>query len=413
MTVPWGGATIDEEAWCLRALQSVTDVDPMDPLADLTVVVPSRRRQSYLLRQICFWVHRSVQLIIVDGSEEPLGRAVRDALERQPRVSYVHDSRSMSDRLQRAGRMIDTPFAVMLGDDEFQLPSGLRESIMALRADPDLVGCMGQVVSFLPVGGFRRLTFYRAYRQMDGFEARQVEPVARVAAAFEEYTMATCYAVLTSATWRASWGSVLEYSSGHAAEIQQAMTVHLLGGFTTTNHLQMLRSIENPTDSVADAEAEGKIWFPEWWESPQFLDERDRFVGALVDVLTGRGAGSPDRLTCIEWVRDAAENFVAKNRSALELATAQLSPTNSGQQVFELVRAAVGRLPIGLNLVARKVRRASLKVFGCAAVDDYGSVSDLARSGRIDSIVFSEEVILDLQQIEKLVVEFHARRRGV
>ncbi|SVD80496.1 uncharacterized protein METZ01_LOCUS433350, partial [marine metagenome] len=84
-----------------------------------------------------------------------------------------------------------------------------------------------------------------------------------------------------------------------------------------------------------------------------------------------------------------------------------------GRQVIESVRAAFGRLPIGLNLFARRVRRGFLKVTGRAAVDDYGSISDLARRGRIDSIVFSEEVIQDLQQIEELVVEFHARRRGV
>ena len=408
--VPFGGAKVDDEAQCLAVLQSFADRDPLDLLSDLTVVVPSRQRPAYLLRQICYWVHRSVQLIIVDGSEEPLSEAVRDALKPHSRISYVHDPRSMSARLQRAGEMIETPFAVMLGDDEFQLPGGLRESLLVLQENPDLVGCMGQVVSFLPVGRFRRLTFYRGYRQMDGFEARQAKAVARVTAAFEHYTMATCYAVLTSEAWRASWGSVLDYSSGHAAEIQQAMAVHLLGGFTTTDHLQMLRSIENPTSPVADAETMGKIWFPEWWESPHFFDERQRFVEALVDVLIDSGPGSPDRVICTGWVRGAAEYFVLKNRSALELATAMSSPTRSDRQVIHLVRAAFRWLPVSVDLFFRRVRRGLLQAVGRAAMDDYGSISDLARRGRVDSILFSPDVIRDLQDVEQVVLEFHARR---
>ncbi|MBI11295.1 MAG: hypothetical protein CMM55_17405 [Rhodospirillaceae bacterium] len=411
MTVPWGGATATEEAWCLEALRSVGNVDLADPLADLTVVVPSRRRQSYLLRQIRYWSHRSVRLVIVDGSEQPLGRSVLDALKSHPRISYVHDPRSMSVRLQRAGQMIGTPFAVMLGDDEFQVPTGLRESIAVLRGNADLVGCMGQVVAFLPVGGFRRLTFHRGYRQMEGFEVCQADPADRLLAAFEEYTMATCYAVLTTSAWRSSWGAVLDYTSGHAAEIQQAMAVHLSGGFATTNHLQMLRSVENPTDPVADAEADGKIWFPEWWEGPEFSGERDRFVTVLVETSVGLDRDSPDRARCSRWITDAAAFFVDRNRAGIEQASIPMEGPGFGRRRFEKARNIVGQLPVGLDLFLRRVRRRILQAVGRGSADDYGSVQDLKRRAMADSITVSDELIRDLKEIEEVVTGFHALRR--
>ena len=133
--------------WCLDALSNpISDVPGTEvDLSMLTVVVPSLNRQSYLLRQIRFWSSSSAHLVIVDGSSSPLSDRIRSAIETHSRITYRHVVSSLPDRLGLAGGLIKTPYAVMLGDDEFHLPTGLGASLSVLKENPDLVGCMGQV----------------------------------------------------------------------------------------------------------------------------------------------------------------------------------------------------------------------------------------------------------------------------
>ncbi len=116
----------------------------------LTVVVPSLNRQDYVLRQVRYWSSSSAHLIIVDGSSSPLSDRIRSAIEAHPRITYRHVVSSLPDRLGLAGGLIKTPYAVMLGDDEFHLQTGLSASVAALEENPDLVGCTGQVLRFTP-----------------------------------------------------------------------------------------------------------------------------------------------------------------------------------------------------------------------------------------------------------------------
>ena len=64
------GTTASVEDWCLDALADQPDAgsEIRGILSDLTVVVPSRCRQDYLLRQLLFWHSSSAKLVIVDGS---------------------------------------------------------------------------------------------------------------------------------------------------------------------------------------------------------------------------------------------------------------------------------------------------------------------------------------------------------
>ena len=127
--------------WCLEALRGSNDVLPMRnvDLSKLTVVVPSKCRQDYLLRQIRYWSATSAQLIIVDGTSLPISSEVRHEVNTHPRIEYHHIPSSLNDRLHFAGGMIETPYAVMLSDDEFHLPTGLAASIRVLEGNPERI----------------------------------------------------------------------------------------------------------------------------------------------------------------------------------------------------------------------------------------------------------------------------------
>ena len=64
------GTTAAIEDWCIEALENQPRPESGSggELAYLTVVVPSRERQDYLLRQIRYWSSSPARLIIVDGS---------------------------------------------------------------------------------------------------------------------------------------------------------------------------------------------------------------------------------------------------------------------------------------------------------------------------------------------------------
>ncbi|SVC44256.1 uncharacterized protein METZ01_LOCUS297110, partial [marine metagenome] len=298
------------EDWCLDALAGHSGAEPGlgGELSNLTVIVPSRGRPDYLLRQIRYWSSSPARLIIVDGSNRPLSGRIRSAVETHPRIDYIHDLSSFADRLCLAGGLIETPYAVMLGDDEFHLPAGLSASVETLKKNEALVGCMGQVLSFSPVGLYRRVVFARAYPSLHGYSIRHAAPADRLIAAMSEYKMATCYAVLRTPTWRKSWGAIGSWGSSPAHELQQAMAVYLLGGLATTSHVQWLRSIENPSHYVSTEESDRYIYFPEWWESPRYATEQSDFVGVLAEAVGGElGVGRDE---CSEWVRAGAEAFV-------------------------------------------------------------------------------------------------------
>ena len=86
-------------------------------------------------------------------------------------------------------------------------------------------------------------------------------------------------------------------------------------------------------------------------------------------------------------------------------------PSWFGQCLVQLARSVVGRLPVGLNLAVRGIRRRSLLVLGRAVVDDYGLVSNLESRREVDELVVTEEAIQDFREIEDLVAGFHTLRR--
>jgi hypothetical protein len=317
----------------------------------------------------------------------------------------------MADRLRLAGGLIETPYAVMLGDDEFHLPAGLRASVETLEKDESLVGCMGQVLSFSPLGHYRRSLFARAYPLLDRYDISHLRPDDRLIAAMSSYNMATSYAVLRTPVWRKSWGSVEEYGSGVAAEIQQAMAVYLLGPFTTTSHVQWLRSIENPAGPVSPYEKDRRVWFPEWWESDRYGAERLTFVSRLAELVADElGA---DRDECASWVMAGAEVFVDENRSDYEFE----EPVQ--RLLARLIRAAAKMLrtvarcfPDVLFLGAKRWRGRVLRLLGRSGGNYYGTVEDLPRIFRTEDLYVASETVGEIALVEVVVREFHELRSG-
>lgn len=397
--------------WCLEALRGSNDVMPMRnvDLSKLTIVVPSKCRQDYLLRQIRYWSATSARLIIVDGTSLPIPSQVRHEVNAHPQIEYHHIPASLSDRLHFAGRVIDTPYAVMLGDDEFHLPTGLAASIRVLEGNPELVGCMGQVLSITPMGDRQIGVFARAYPSLHGYNMRNSQPAKRVVAAMADYVPATSYAVLRTPIWESSWGSVGKFSSGAAMEIQQAMAVYLLGQFGTTANVQWLRSNENPPLASGTGEEDRKIWFSEWWNEKEYADERSDFCHQLVN-LTAKHSEVP-HAECAKWISSGAEAYVAgrlETREPKESFGGLISRTLA--RALAILRTMAGWLPVPVYLRAKQVQGQVSRLLGRADSGYFGSVKDLQRLARANGLVAGRDTVGEIASVEAIVREFHSLR---
>lgn len=408
-----GSAVTKElENWCLDAIrhEEAWSVDE-DLLSDLTVVVPTWSRQDFVLRQLRFWSTSSARLIVVDGSDSAISDRVRSAVVDHPRLTYLHHRHSFADRLQLAGENLSSKYAVMLGDDEFHLPSGLRSSVQILNDDEHLVGCMGQVLSFSPMKGYQRCLFSRAYPGMSNFSVLQKDPTERLFSAMDPYTMATCYAVLRTPVWQCSWGSVGGYSSGVAAEMQQAFTVHLSGPFRSNNAVQWLRSVENAINPISDLESERgqMLWFPEWWENNEWDVEHHEFLDRVTEAVAEKVGLT--RSECWEAVNAGAQFFVDRNRAAFESVDEMGEGSYPKTSLLTRVaRIVAGWLPDRVALTIRRLRSIFQRWRGVQGGGYLGVVEELPSRLENAGLELTSELLEEVAQVENLVRDFYLLR---
>ena len=85
--------------------------------------MPTYNRQNYALRAIRFWSGTEVQLIVIDGSPEPISKdIVKDFPDN---IRYISDSSSWTNRMKLGSEKCSTEYSALISDDEFYLPSSL------------------------------------------------------------------------------------------------------------------------------------------------------------------------------------------------------------------------------------------------------------------------------------------------
>jgi len=113
-------------------------------LQKLTVIVISYNRHELLIRAIKYWSNFDIKVVIIDGSDVRLN----DSYLNYKNIRYVHDQRSLNDRLLNSFKYIDTEFMILACDDEFYLPSALSKCINFLSSEPSFSCCGGRAVGF-------------------------------------------------------------------------------------------------------------------------------------------------------------------------------------------------------------------------------------------------------------------------
>jgi glycosyltransferase domain-containing protein len=365
-----------------------------DMLAKLTVVIPSYERHEYLLRAIVFWSNSPARVIILDGSSKPFSDDIQSMIKSLSNIQYIHKTESYALRMSETVKHLATDYVVTMGDDEFHLKTGLEAALSVLLRNPDVVGCIGQSVSYR--SDENGLNYGKGYPH-ENYRVVHESAVDRLCYAMAEYNAATCYAVLNRSCWIRSYGTLRDWSSPYASEIQQALITYICGKLVSVKSLYWLRSFDVPP--VHGVQFNRKLYFYDWWSDAKFDDERKKFVGLIVSELLSKDCNSSHEAKAI--VDSAIESYLdfCKKQSYGNFT----NTIRASQYLKALLRKFIPE-----NMIDQIKRIVGRGVMAVHPMDfDFGDLNNFAKTEYQGSYGLNDRMLYEMKLVEVLIVEFN------
>ena len=253
------------------------------PLNLLTLVCPTYKRESYLKRSVEFWARQPFEIIYMDGSPE----ASDIDFSGFANVGYFHNPNLWMERLETAAGLISTPYACMVGDDEYFVPSALQDCSDFLQVHPSHASCMGRALGFDRMSD--QLVFNTAYPRLKGLKLTDDSPMQRLAIHWAQYVPAHCYSVTRTPVWKraVNLSFVRQYNAFAIAEIQWESVICAAGKSEVLPILYLLRSYESPpTRNTGDPSLDPSKTFAGWWRNPATSSEKQDFLESLAEACS-------------------------------------------------------------------------------------------------------------------------------
>jgi glycosyltransferase domain-containing protein len=275
-------------------------------LTDLSLVIPTYNRQSHSIRQMLIWRDSQVKVHVFDGTSTPINSEIIKDNSRN--IHYHHMPCSLEERLGKAAEIVDTPYVVLLGDDEFFIPSALENCVQQLAAYPDLVACIGRTMGFYRSNG--KIYAAPAYLEMKNYKIEDQTPKERMMAHMAHYTPSTFYAVQRVDVWKNNMSLLAsgrgKYSCPYVGEMQIELGTCYQGKSIVIDNLMWMRNKENAP--IDDAKFNRKLSFSSWYNDPRHHEEVEQF-GDLTAIAFSRIDGG-DKATIVSDVRNAVELYL-------------------------------------------------------------------------------------------------------
>ena len=275
--------------------------------SNLTILILSCDRQEYLLRNMSHWSAMPVTLLAVDGSARPI--ATDQIRNLGDNVDYFHLPESLEKRIVFSIDRIATKYIMLLGDDDFAIPSGVKSCVSKLEQVDQLVACCGRCIMF---DWYQSQILGRpGYLEMENYQLTSDDPMTRLVTHFDPYTSSTVYAVVRTDIWTHAMSSYLatELPRSLGFELFFEGNVAILGKSIVIPELTWMRSSENPTQSIVKGEEIES--FDYWWVT----EEKRRIVKHGVEQMISEL--KTDRLTYEQlhsaWI-EALTRFVNRRR---------------------------------------------------------------------------------------------------
>lgn len=278
-------------------------------LGRLTIIVPTFNRQKFACRLIDYWAQKGPQIIVLDGSPEPISHSF--FLKYPNTIKYIHRPVSLNQRILEALELISTEFAILAGDDEFYIPSALVSCILQMDRNPELAACGGMALGFWPqnntIMGKTQYPRLRSYA-VDADSAEE-----RLVSHMKEYIPCNVYAVCRSKFWKTSFYYALqeEFSFFSAGEIQFEMCMSFAGKSKIIPELMWLRSLsENAPIRGTSPSLNRNITLPDWWNNKNYNFEKNEFIRIMEKAYAELTFSTYSRQYCRKSALNGVEAYI-------------------------------------------------------------------------------------------------------
>lgn len=327
----------------------------------LTVVVCSYERPKELTESMEFLRHFGLRAIIVDGSKVSLNRENIN-LGDKSKVIYKHlPTPSLIQRLGFAATLVQTPYTILMFDDEYLIPSALQAAINFLENNPKYVSCGGEAIGFSSYRG--NIHWGEVYPRLRGFDLNEEEPGKRITSHLAEYRIASYCSVVRSALWCSAWKDI----SGHQfqpygiQELQFESVLSWAGKLKILPEVLWLRNLKVPSiKNVGVVGLNDNLPFETWWRLDSNAPEKQLFLNKLANTLRLTSPSLQSTLENRELVSKIEEGFslyskywIKKNQKVRQFAI-QLSRTLSFSRIPNSHKEAENELDSLEGLVSKE-----------------------------------------------------------
>ena len=258
----------------------------INDFSDLTVIIPTYNRQTYLIRQIMYLSNYSVKLIIVDGSNEKISEKFINELKFCKDFEYIHSIKlSYVERIKFATKKVQTNFAMCLAEDDFLVFKGVKKAINFLKNDNSLSACFGQVTG-LDYSKTKKKSFFIDYGlSLKNYSISHTKTLDRLFFAFNSYRSFSPYAVFRKKNFEKIWSNIETCSCLELTEYEHAINTLLAGKIKIIDEIFWIRSQElDSLDSKIDGSRKNN--FKKWYEDKFFEDEVKKFKKRVSKNIT-------------------------------------------------------------------------------------------------------------------------------
>ncbi len=154
----------------------------------LTIVIPTKNRPKLLGRSLSYYekINMPTELIIADSSDNLQAQETKklcNIFSSKLNINYFHVSPDTEPSLKTfmAVDMVNTPYVLWVGDDDFLLASTIKDILSKMEGDKSIAGAFGNRVAITQVSQQKKGNkWIKSYPNYSGISITNYEPLDRI-----------------------------------------------------------------------------------------------------------------------------------------------------------------------------------------------------------------------------------------